>query len=780
MFCLMFALVQVFIAVSYGKPMESHSNYNVILVHGAGGRYFGLDCDNNSNIKEASGYLSERDTIQNEQKDYQELIGGYGRVLDVDVDFSGRGLELSLLSKKRESSAQDMDLEDDGKKIGLRHWLTEDVFENDKSVIYLQRPFTNPANSPINNARELGDPTWQGKSNCDVRRSLIEEAQEIKAKGRTNLTNLRKDVENRDKLSPSRNILIAHSMGGVTSREYVQGTFYNDDVDKVITLDSPHEGTGSLEMLLEMSDWEARIKPSLLNSFGAYIVANAFLAATAKNMSAATIALYSLIPTLTIMSSDAITFGMGQALIAGLDKHYQPDDSLVSYIDPNLYHGIDNLISRPYTDNLPMMRLLYGKNSMTFSDPNYINGFNMFTFMLPMTKSAISSYYNLYSQFSGEGSFTVNLINSMTSYTAGMLFGVTIGDHGTTLIPQSSGKAENTIALDGIHGNVMRKSYDGHVTKELGLVKVDPAIEFISIAITASAATIVAVNYIPFLSTPVAESIKSVIAIAASLLLVSDVAIAITAGLMDLADSHEAPLSKEYQRTWEVNKNTYYEILGNQKNYVPTYMEDFLYEKPFANIRVISNYDSQWQDKKMDSLGLYVKKTFYDTTYAEGQENITETIKSVPIYIADRLSGSNPLNFKSPSDWETMGAKKVRWTKTAGVEDSIPIRHADRYPMPAMPVDEFIYKYEFEIDDLMPHRLRQIRLSFNYNEEIAWECDINKSETADDACTVYKRGSNGRDWEKIGEEKHPVQKNGIFDMHNTQTRFKRNLAIFLS
>jgi len=80
----------------------------------------------------------------------------------------------------------------------------------------------------------------------------------------------------------------------------------------------------------------------------------------------------------------------------------------------------------------------------------------------------------------------------------------------------------------------------------------------------------------------------------------------------------------------------------------------------------------------------------------------------------------------------------------------------------------------------MPHRLRQIRLSFNYNEEIAWECDINKSETADDACIVYKRGSNGRDWEKIGEEKHPVTKDGIFDMHKEQTRFKRNLAIFLS
>jgi triacylglycerol esterase/lipase EstA (alpha/beta hydrolase family) len=45
-------------------------------------------------------------------------------------------------------------------------------------------------------------------------------------------------------------ILVSHSMGGVASREYVQGMGYNFDVDKVVTLDSPHEGTGALNMQL--------------------------------------------------------------------------------------------------------------------------------------------------------------------------------------------------------------------------------------------------------------------------------------------------------------------------------------------------------------------------------------------------------------------------------------------------------------------------------------------------------------------------------------------------
>jgi len=226
-FCLIIVLFGIFAIVSYGKPMESFKNYNVVLVHGAGGSRYGLDC--NATILEANGYERDKDG-------YLELIGGYGN---------------KLFFVDRKSSAEDMDIDNDG----LHHWLTEKVFEKDTAV-YLQRSFTNPANSPINNAKEIGYRKWQGNNKCNVRRSLIEEAQEVRAAGRKNLKELRESVVNRDDLPPSRNILIAHSMGGVASREYVQGTGYNNDVDKVITLDSPHEGTGALNMLLEMGDLE--------------------------------------------------------------------------------------------------------------------------------------------------------------------------------------------------------------------------------------------------------------------------------------------------------------------------------------------------------------------------------------------------------------------------------------------------------------------------------------------------------------------------------------------
>lgn len=50
------------------------------------------------------------------------------------------------------------------------------------------------------------------------------------------------DINNEE--TPKKYIFIAHSMGGLTTRDYITGDFYKGDVDKLITLDSPHEGSG--------------------------------------------------------------------------------------------------------------------------------------------------------------------------------------------------------------------------------------------------------------------------------------------------------------------------------------------------------------------------------------------------------------------------------------------------------------------------------------------------------------------------------------------------------
>ncbi|WP_308604038.1 hypothetical protein [uncultured Fibrobacter sp.] len=217
---------------SIPKPMESIENYNVMLIHGAYGKEKGfLDVKDSAKIKEAYSATKSLDN--------GAALGRYHENYD--------------------------------DKPRLLHWLTTSVFEEPEmnpadvhpkySHVYQWRSFSNPANSSFNNARELGDRTWNMPTTIyEHRRSMMEEAQEVKASyidgkdtlhGQDALDSIRQNPDLYRQLA-SRYILVGHSMGGVVSREYVQGDFYNDDVDKVITFDSPHEGTGSLNMQLGM------------------------------------------------------------------------------------------------------------------------------------------------------------------------------------------------------------------------------------------------------------------------------------------------------------------------------------------------------------------------------------------------------------------------------------------------------------------------------------------------------------------------------------------------
>ena len=194
--------------------MESVENYNILMVHGAYGSDKGIKA--NANLKEA----------------------------DSTSEFLGNASLGSYTSDDR-----------------ITKWMGSNVFEESdigdernpsNAYIYNWRSFTNPANSSLNNAYELAYRKWNKDGAFGKRRALFEEAQEVKASfriskngkdslyiGQIALDSIRKHPDLYRQL-PSRYILIGHSMGGVISREYVQGDFYNGDVDKIITLDSLH------------------------------------------------------------------------------------------------------------------------------------------------------------------------------------------------------------------------------------------------------------------------------------------------------------------------------------------------------------------------------------------------------------------------------------------------------------------------------------------------------------------------------------------------------------
>ena len=230
--------VAVMVACYYGmlsaaKPMEALERYNVVLVHGAApeNQGFGNLCDGgvNSAWEFHNNWVADYTTQEGKREAPKSLGEAAGMLGAYNQDGDAK----------------------------LTLWLDSAVFEDTVTYgsehIYIQRSFTNPAESPAHNAHEIGDRTWKGNNKCSIRRSLFEESQEVRADGQTNLRTLRNSSNDLYRVIPSRNILIAHSMGGVASHEYVTDqSVYNNDVDKVITLDSPHEGTGSLNMLLDM------------------------------------------------------------------------------------------------------------------------------------------------------------------------------------------------------------------------------------------------------------------------------------------------------------------------------------------------------------------------------------------------------------------------------------------------------------------------------------------------------------------------------------------------
>jgi hypothetical protein len=152
----------------------------VILVHGAADKRSGLDCKNGENLKDAY----QTAVVDSVQIDYSARIGGYEDwVLPWEDNFHG-----GFLFQDTASSATGIIKE-------LRPWLKDYVFGGNDTVIYLQRPFVNPAGSPFDNGDEIGKSGWHGDDKCSERRSLIEEAQEVRAGGRAKLSNLRNLVQ---------------------------------------------------------------------------------------------------------------------------------------------------------------------------------------------------------------------------------------------------------------------------------------------------------------------------------------------------------------------------------------------------------------------------------------------------------------------------------------------------------------------------------------------------------------------------------------------------------
>ena len=746
------------------RPMETIENYNILMVHGAYGSDKGIKA--NTGLKEA----------------------------DSTSEFLGKATLGSYTSDSR-----------------ITKWLATTIFEEpdiggkrnpSNAYIYNWRSFTNPANSSLNNAFELGNRKWNastnGESRFGKRRALLEEAQEVKASfydknipgdiyGQIALDSMRKYPDHYRQLA-SRYILIGHSMGGIVSREYVQGDFYNGDVDKIITLDSPHEGTGALNMQIykEARGWtDEKIGDILLQSavsMAATGLLLGVLGSTAGMVEAGMcISLY----------ATAIAGGLSVPVTRLLSKEvYNQNDPLVHYVDPYQkgVGTINALNELPYeADSLPMFRLLGSKNSMTFGDPAHVDygplgAFYLENFSLPAI--------NILGQLDGNGDASTIYANALTAGITGIV-GIPLIEQGSSLVTESSGLGNHVAVLNDQKVDVRRTQFNAAIRAENGAGDFATAMGITSAAILALDFTLGLVNPLA------AEAAKTGLMIVFSTTMgFSIISGAVAAGFDDLAESHMMPLYKKNLEKWLGGKNSFTSIQSGSSSYTPYLMEEFLYERPFVNLALndihtletLSGLDEKSQEESPLNRNCYYIGSKESVNCAIGLFKLARDLNTT--HKEQSLSGlTTPLRFKSESDWSKMGVKVDRWEMVDGLhpdgsenKKGVPIRHVERYEVPAITVEDWIEKYSFVVDDLMPHRLRQIRLNFNFVSEIAWECDITKPENDETACTVYKR-SAGEDWEiakKVGNQGkvgHPVKKNGRFDFNPRDYEYGNLFAI---
>ena len=701
----------------------------------------------------------------------------------------------------------------------ITRWLNEKVFEEKiyskeyenvrNSYIYNWRSFSNPANSSSNNAHELGDRAWNkgnlnyGKGGFGRRRALMEESQEVKASwydaekdslyvGQDALEIIRQNPDLYRQLA-SRYILIGHSMGGVVSREYVQSDYYNDDVDKIITLDSPHEGTGALNMQVA-KEVRGGLGENAKNTFVQAALFSGILGSTLTLVASDDFSVKTALITL------AASFAIGEATPylarAFSPEIYHKDDSLVSYVDPKKTgkNTVYELNHKDYdTDKQPMYRILASKNAMTFTDPTPDENSlaeNIYRALVPDVISL--PFEKAISQLTGNSEGTICYVNTMASFIAGV-GGFSVKDNGSSIVPDTSSEAKHVDLLNNSAVDIKRAYFNAAPNS------IESDADKIALMSIASDA-ILALEIIAKLGgfgAAAATAGKLAIAIPAAYSISLMFIPAAVAGFSDLKYSHTLPLNYSDLDTMKIAKKAFSPLGGGTSSYTPYLMEDFLYERPFVNLALNDTATLNQLQGMSDSardVSTLNWNCFYLTPGDSAKDADAKKAANCAVglfYKADDLTSAiqkpvsalSELKFHSSSDWSKMGMKVDRWERVDGLKPDgsnnpggVPIRHVERYEVPAITVDNWIEKYSFVVDDLMPHRLRQIRMNFNYQEEIAWECDIKKDSDANDACTVYKRTS-GSEWTELRNEKHPVKKNGQFDFEPRKYGYDNLLAI---
>ena len=423
---------------------------------------------------------------------------------------------------------------------------------------------------------------------------------------------------------------------------------------------------------------------------------------------------------------------------------------------------------------------------MTYTDPEEVEYF------VPqsMHSLAIDDYklpvFNYAAQINGTGDFSARYVNALTSHVMGS-FGIPMQTTGSSIVSAASSEGRDVVVLNDSYVDIKKKYFNAAPYASGALGDIATFMEALTNGILA---VDYAVDYLwPFGS----DMIKIAMGFAAGNSFGPSLMAATGVGIADVVVSHQIPLYWDNLDTMKADTNIFPMQTG-VSTYTPYLMEDFLYERPFVNLalndirtlNMLSPLSPDSIEKSPLNRNCYYIGSKSGKTCAIGLFSRKDTLNS--FQQEQNFSALTPLLFKSESDWSKMGVKVDRWEMVDGLhpdgslnKKGVPIRHVERYVVPDNIVaQDFIEKYSFVIDDLMPHRMRKIYMNFNFQQELAWECDIEKDPADNTACKVYKR-KVGTPWpaEPQMTVRHPVLKNGRFDFNAKDyfnERFGDNLS----
>ena len=380
---------------------------------------------------------------------------------------------------------------------------------------------------------------------------------------------------------------------------------------------------------------------------------------------------------------------------------------------------------------------------MTFTDPDRGIRSKLGIFIPDTLTVPIA---NVAYQIDSGDSFGLNYSNAITGLLLGFLGGIHVQGKGSSLVETDIGLAKHTEMLTSSEVDVKR---DVRNAAYYSSNKTYGKINATTMTVIAS---MEAANFIYYY--PLRVALKVGIPVSAAMAIAGTVPEAFMNGVLDLKESHNSSMDTRF-KNWKLNDSVHV-------------YEDFLYERPFVNLLLgdIHTLDTLSKMEPAAREGSALNRNCYylgDRDSAECAVGLfSKSADLISAQKVQKVSSLTPLRFKSESDWSKVGVKVDSWERVDGLtpdgelaKNSVPIRHVERYEVPAITVDDWIEKSLFVVDDLMPHRLRQIRLNFNYREEIAWECDVSKDYEANDNCTVYKRSSGG-EWNSLKTGLHSV------------------------